>query len=93
VEDNQQIQVIDLPRSSLPRRMQWSEDGQALTYINTVNGVSNIWSQPLAGGAPVQLTDFKSEEISNFAWSPDGSQLVCVRGVFSTDIVLLRNSK
>ena len=93
VEDNRQIQVLDLPGTSLPRRMQWSADGQALTYINTVNGVSNIWSQPLAGGAPVQLTDFKSETISNFAWSPDGSQLVCVRGVFSTDIVLLSNSK
>jgi len=71
----------------------WSPDGHALLYSDTRGGVSNIWSQPIAGGAPTQLTDFKSDQIFWFDWSRDGKQLACSRGVVTENVVLMSNLK
>ncbi|HZS06186.1 MAG TPA: winged helix-turn-helix domain-containing protein [Blastocatellia bacterium] len=69
--------------------VQWSPDGRALHFIMTINGVSNIWSQPIDGGQPRQVTDFRSDRIYRFAWSPDGKSLACERGSTINDIVLV----
>ena len=71
----------------------WSPDGQALLYSDTQGGVSNIWSQPIAGGAATQLTDFKSDQIFWFDWSRDGNKLACSRGVVTRNVVLMSNFK
>jgi Tol biopolymer transport system component len=71
----------------------WSPDGKAIDYAVTKNGVSDIWRQPLAGGAPKQLTHFSSGLIYCFAWSPDGKNLAVARGNQTADIVLLRARK
>jgi Tol biopolymer transport system component len=52
--------------------VRWTPDGRAVAYIKTQGDVANIWAQPLDGGKAVQLTDFKSDLIFNFAWSNDG---------------------
>ena len=67
----------------------WSDDGRALTYVETRKGISNIWSQPLAGGPAKQLTRFASDQIFWFAWSPGGKQLALTRGTITSDVVLL----
>ena len=69
----------------------WTPDGQALTYVSTRDGVSNIWSQPLSGGSPKQLTSFQSGKIFYFALSRDGRQLVSSRGGWEHDVVLVKN--
>ncbi len=69
--------------------IRWTADGRALTYIATHGGVSNIWSQPLAGGKPAQLTNFKTGRIFNFDWSPDGKWLALARGSVTSDVVLI----
>lgn len=71
--------------------VRWTLDGRAVAYIKTEGDVSNIWAQPLDGGKAVQLTDFKSELIFNFAWSNDGKQLAVARGNETSDIVLIRD--
>ena len=63
-------------------------DGRALTYVETRDGVSNIWGQPIEGGPPKQLTDFKSDLIFSFDWSRDGT-LACARGTQNADVVLI----
>ena len=73
------------------RSLWWTPDGRAIAYIVTSNGVSNIWAQPLAGGEPKPLTDFKDQRIFNFAWSRDGKQLALSRGVVNSDVVLITN--
>ncbi len=75
------------------RPLQWMPDGRAIAFIRTTNGVSNLWAQPLAGGAPKQLTEFKDQRIFNFAWSRDGKQLALSRGVVNSDVVLLSGFK
>jgi Tol biopolymer transport system component len=70
--------------------LRWSADGTMVTYVDDREGVSNIWGQPVAGGAPRQLTDFQQGFIFSFDWSPDGRQLSLLRGSRSWDIVLIR---
>lgn len=84
--------VKDLPgeRSVLPF-MQWAPDGRGLTYVETRNGVSNIWLLPLEGSAPKQITDFDTAQIFRYAWSTDGKRLALVRGIQNGDVVLIRN--
>ena len=75
--------------------LQWTPDGQAIAYLKTTGGVSNIWSQPLNGDPPKPLTDFKSDSVFSFHfhWSRDGKQLVFARGSVTSDVVLIRDSK
>jgi len=76
------------PLASEPR---WAPGGQAVDYVLTRNGVSNIWRQNLAGGAPKQVTNFDSGQIFNFDWSRDGRQLALTRGTESSDVILISN--
>lgn len=69
----------------------WSLDGQAVVYTEKQNGVGNLWKQPLAGGTPEQLTNFKTDLISNFAFSRDGKSIVLARGPKGAYVVLIRD--
>jgi len=77
-----------LPGAHSP--IKWTSDGRALIYDVSRNNVSNIWSQPLDGGPPKQLTDFKSETIQGFDWSRDDRLLVS-RGFTAREIVLIQD--
>jgi len=70
--------------------IRWTSDGQMLVYCVTHNNISNIWSQPLDGGPPKQLTDIKSEFIQGFDWSRDDRLLVS-RGFTAREIVLIQD--
>jgi serine/threonine protein kinase len=71
------------------QRIQWTANGRALTYVDRVNGISNIWSYDLASGLAKQLTDFRTDETTfAYAWSPDYKKLACLRGTNIRDVML-----
>jgi serine/threonine protein kinase len=71
----------------------FTPDGQGIAYsVVDDQGVGNLWVQPLAGGPPKQLTDFKSDKIFDYAWSRDGKKLAISRGRTSRDVVLLTDT-
>lgn len=72
--------------------VRWTADSSGLMFIDNRGGVSNIWLQPLAGGAPKQITDFKSDLIFSFDWSRD-RQLACSRGIATGDVFIINNLK
>jgi TolB protein len=80
---------FDLPTGS--DWVRWAPDGQALDYVLTRGGASNIWRQALVGGPPKQITNFKSDLIFDFGWSRDGKQLALARGSTSSDVILISN--
>ena len=80
--------VFDLPQSP-GQTVRWTSDGRALTYLDTRNGVYNIWAQPLDGSPPTQLTNFTTDQIFAYAWSRDGKRLACARGNQNSDVVLI----
>ena len=77
----------------LPMVMRWTRDGRAVTYIDTRNGVSNLWLQPISGGPAKQLTNWTEQQIFSFAWSRDGRRIIAARGSRKDDIVLIRDSR
>jgi TolB protein len=84
------VKVFDKPSTTIVESgIQWTPDGRALTLIANRDGVSNIWLQPLDGSPARQLTNFTSETIFRFAWSPDGKMFVAERGTEIGDIVLI----
>lgn len=84
------VKVFDRsPTTFVEAGIQWTPDGRALSFIDNRDGVSNVWLQPLDGSPPKQLTNFTSETIFRFAWSPDGKMIVAERGTETGDIVLI----
>jgi serine/threonine protein kinase len=71
--------------------LRWIDDGRALTYVLTSNGISNIWSQPVTSEQPKQVTNFKADRIFWFDWSRDGKQLIVAHGSVTSDVVLIGN--
>jgi Tol biopolymer transport system component len=74
-----------------PTQVRWTPDGRGLAYADNRGGAANIWVQPIDGGPPKQLTRFKTDQILSFAWSHDGKQMACARGVINNDVVLISN--
>jgi Tol biopolymer transport system component len=68
-------------------------DGRAITYISSIGGTPNLWSQPLDGGAPKKLTDFKENGVWRYAWSHGGKEIALSRGSVTSDVVLLKDFK
>jgi serine/threonine protein kinase len=71
--------------------IRWLPDAQAIAYVATKNGVSNILSQSLAGGEPKKLTEFSTDRIFTFDFSGDGKQVVFARGVLRNYLMLVEN--
>ena len=101
-EGGQPTKLLDLPVgynsvqifAGVPQVPRWMPDGRSLAYIVTRDGVSNIWSMPIDGGAPKQLTNFTTDQIAWFDLSRDGKPTLFSRGATTKDVVLsadLRN--
>jgi eukaryotic-like serine/threonine-protein kinase len=87
-DNGQIVKVFDFP----PKTAGWTmTDERTLIYGERKNDVDNVWTRPLEGGAPTQLTKFNSEQIFNFAPSRDGKQFAVVRGTSSADIILIKD--
>jgi serine/threonine protein kinase len=71
----------------------FSVDNKFVALERRANGVDNIWVFPLTGGAARQITNFKTENIFDFNFSPDGKKIGLLRGHIDSDIVLIRDVK
>jgi eukaryotic-like serine/threonine-protein kinase len=101
---HEQLALLDLGAASAPRLLevdphitqnglQFTPDGKGVAYPVTQNGVDNIVIQPLDGSPRKQITNFTSEHITNFRWSPDGKNLGVLRNHSESDVVLLQEAK
>jgi eukaryotic-like serine/threonine-protein kinase len=68
----------------------FTPDGKSVAYIVRDQGLDNIFVQPLDGSRGHQITNFTSEHIAEFQWSPDGKTLAVARTQDTSDVVLLR---
>ena len=92
LEDGATVKQIEMPATYDWSKLGWTPDGQALTFVhNTTGSVQNLYTRPLAGGTPVQLTHFTSEPgvVAAYAWSRDGKKLAITRARYNdTDVVM-----
>jgi TolB protein len=84
------VKTVSLPRSVQPIAFAWMPDGQSIAYLDNSTGILNVWSQPIDGGTPKQLTNFKSEFVSSFAIARDGT-IAAYRFSATRDIVLIKD--
>ena len=73
-----------------PPKIVWTDNEKALVY-NFIDEslIGNLMRQEIGGGAPQKLTNFTSNLIFDFDFSPDGKQLGIVSGSWDSDIVLI----
>ncbi|HST79102.1 MAG TPA: protein kinase, partial [Verrucomicrobiae bacterium] len=75
--------------TGIANAMTFSPDGKSVAYIIRDEGVDNIFVQPLDGSPGHQITNFTSQNIAEFQWSPDGKTLAVARAQNISDVVLL----
>jgi eukaryotic-like serine/threonine-protein kinase len=73
--------------------VEFTPDRKAIAYPTRENGADNVWVQPLDGSAGHQITNFKSDRIVQFHWSPDGSKLAVLRVHSESNVVLIQETK
>ncbi len=88
LEDGKSIKTFDFPSV---RQISFTPDGKNLASLSQSGGVSQIMIQPLDGGEPFPLTDFQTDEIFSFAWSPDGNRIAVIRGKQLNDAVIIKS--
>ena len=92
MEGGAPIKMFNLPATVNPAwpGISWATDNLSVLYIITTGGVSNIWSQPLSGSPPKQLTTFQEDQIFSFASSYSTQQIVCVRWMITRELFLVK---
>ncbi len=85
------VRFLDLdPRAS--SSPQFTPDGNAIVYPILENSAENLWLQPIDGSPGRQITNFQSDAIQYFLFSPDGKTLGVFRAHGESDAVLLRDT-
>ncbi len=89
---NTQLWMIDL-RSPKPTPVrlthadasssdpEWSPSGDAIYFLSSRSGSSQVWRLPLAGGEAARVTDL-ALDVDNFRLSPGGERIALSLGVF-----------
>ena len=94
-ENGEVLQTFDLAGEAgtprFPPFLRWTPDAQAVGYISTENGVSNIMIQPLGENLPKKLTDFSADRIFAFDWSKDGTKIAFARGIARNKLLLFED--
>ena len=60
---------------------EWSPSGDAVYFLSSRAGSSQVWRQPVAGGDAVKVTDLPID-VDNFRLSPAGERIALSMGVF-----------
>ena len=74
-------------------QQRWFPDSRSITVAGEVAGVGNIYRFTLDGAEPQKITNFKTDLIYRYAWSPDGKTLAVERGVPINDVVMISDLK
>jgi Tol biopolymer transport system component/DNA-binding winged helix-turn-helix (wHTH) protein len=86
-EGGEPVKVFEPPVNHFHWSLQWTADGRALLYVQTLNGLSSIWRMPLNDSPPEMLREFQSGNIQDAAWSNEGKQFACILSFEYKDVV------
>lgn len=81
-----------LPNPHIVGGASFTPDGRALVYPLFENGVWNLWRQPLDGSPGRQITNFQTDQIDGFQFSPDSKTLGVLEEHTESDAVLLHDT-
>jgi Tol biopolymer transport system component len=91
-QGGQPLKYFNVPNQEW-QSIQWLPNGRELSYVKNVDGYSNIWTYDLETGTSKQLTNFNTDQIYAYAWSPDYKQIACLRGTKVNNVTMISNSE
>ena len=91
IETGKPLKNLDLPAVAKSRIYHWTPDGKALIYLEDQNRAANLWSQPIDGSSPKQLTFFEAGQIEDFSLKENGRDFAISKGDESSDVVMISN--
>ena len=65
-------QFFALRRFYMLNNLDFSPDAEQVSYTHDGSGQFNLWTSPVAGGWPRQLTTQEEEAVRHHAWTPHG---------------------
>jgi Tol biopolymer transport system component/DNA-binding winged helix-turn-helix (wHTH) protein len=84
------LHTFQLGRESAdPLKMVWVTDARSLIYIIANGARKSLWEQSLDGAAPRLIAEMGSDDIEDFALSPDGRTFAFARGKWIHDAILI----
>jgi len=84
--------VIHQPGPPSATGFSWTADSKAVGFIAAEKGIDNIWVQPIDGSKAHRVTNYKSDNVLDFRWAPDGKSLAVLRYQTSADVILLQDT-
>ena len=86
------LQYFEVPRQDW-QALRFFLNNDQVSYVNNVEGYSNIWIRDLNTRTSKQITNFKGEQIYAYAWSPDYKQIALLRGTKTNNVAIISNSE
>ncbi len=72
--------------------IRYSQDGKTIGYFVRDKGLFALWVSPVDGSPGHRVTEFETDRIDDFHWSPDNKTLGLLRAHNDSDVVLLRQT-
>lgn len=88
IDGGQPLKTLDFPQVLKSKNFRWSNDGKSFIYIDKSDRIYNLWSQPINGASPKQMTFFDAGQIYRFEVVRDGKGFAFSRGNESSDVVM-----
>jgi Tol biopolymer transport system component len=66
-------------------------DNSAFIYAKRVGNVDNLYTEPVSGGPPTQITHYKTDHIRSYEITRDGKTLVISRGNEVANALMITN--
>jgi eukaryotic-like serine/threonine-protein kinase len=85
------IQQFEVPTITSAKYFRWSSDGKSVVYADSTGGASRLFSQPIAGGEPKLLAEFKDKRIYIFDISPQGAGIALALGNEMSEAMMISN--
>ncbi len=73
----------------MPSPVFWAKDSKSFFYVSKKNSKNIVWQQILEAEKPETFADLGDEDITDFAFSPDGKTLAYIRGKWEHDAFLI----
>jgi Tol biopolymer transport system component len=73
--------------------VQFFQNSSELSYVKNEHGYSNIWIYDRKKRTSRKITDFKSDQIYAYSWSPDYKRIALLRGTKTNNVVIISNSE
>jgi serine/threonine protein kinase len=90
-ETLQPVKIIERD-SRAGGEIRYTSDGKTIGYPIRENGLYALWVSPVDGSPGHRVTEFETDHIADFHWSPDGKTLGLLRTHDDSDVVLLRQT-